>query len=151
MALMDLFVANRGEPIQHDGQELYWTYYVRVQDKDKVEIRFRDFVPYPVQGLAVNCDGCVGTINGMKAKKFQLWTDTAPEVIEISISRAKHEATLAFFNVWGDARHSPMMYRLNNAAILPEPLSDGTVILHCSDGIGPPDFSDLVATVRVNG
>ena len=151
MTFMEEFVASGGNPIRHDGRDLHWTFYLPVQAGNVVEIRFRDFKRVPVQGLAIDCDDCMVEVAGTRSRKFQLWTDSAPERVCLKVIRAKPMAKLALFNVWTDPDHSTMLYRLNNAAILPESGSDGWVTLNCSDGLGPPEFGDLVVDLKLTG
>jgi hypothetical protein len=149
MALMEEFVANGGNPIAFTDRVLHWTYYIPVASGTVVEIRFRDFARVPVQGLAIDCDDCVAEVVGTRSRKFQLWTDSAPERILMKVIEARPGARLAIFNTWTDAEHVTTLYRLNNAAILPSINADGSVTLGCSDGVGPPEFSDLVVDLRL--
>jgi uncharacterized protein len=146
MTFMQDFVRSQGKPIVRDGRTIHWTCYVPVRKGDVVRFRFRTFVREPVQGLAIDCDHCKGQIIGKPAKKYELWTDTAPEVVDVRIVEARANAALAIFNVWGDHTHSPMLYRLNDAGIDVQQ-EDDAVVLHCSDGVGPPTFDDLIVEV----
>jgi len=104
MSLMEQFIAARGGPILHEGRELCWTFSLPVGTGDTVRVRFRDFVRDPVQGLAVDCDGCGVIIAGSAAEKFQIWTDNAPESFDIKVRRANPGARLNFLNVWATHR-----------------------------------------------
>jgi hypothetical protein len=147
MTLADRFASAQGNHLEVDGCTLYWTFYIPVSTGDSFEFRFRDFARSPVQGLAIDCDLCQGEIAGQKARSFQLWTDTAPERVSLRIHRAKSGARLSIFNVWGDESHSPMLYRLNDAAIYVDGAFPGPVVLRCSDGYGNLDLSDLVVEI----
>lgn len=144
---MDQFIARKGEPITYDGRDIYWTYHIPVRKGDEVVLRLRHFVRQPVQGIAIDCDNCTARIGGISGNAFQIWTDTAPETVPVQILRAKAGARLAVFNVWRGDQGQLMLYRLNNAAIDVRPGQADVVVLHCSDGYGPPDFDDLVVEV----
>jgi hypothetical protein len=144
---MERFIAARGGPIRHADRELIWTYQLHVSTRDIVRVRFRDYVRDPVQGLAIDCADCEVRIAEQAGTKFQVWTDSAPESFAIHVWRAKPGAQLKFFNVWGDASHSPMMYRLNNAAILVESQGTAEAVLRCSDGMGELQLDDLVVEI----
>lgn len=148
MSLADRFTAAQGNPIEINGHQLHWTFHLPVSAGDAIELRFRDFVRQPVQGLVLDCSLCKGEIGGRKAQKFQLWTDTAPERVSVRILRAKAGARISMFNVWSDESHSPMLYRLNDAAMQVEGAFPTPVVLRCSDGYGPLDLSDLVVEIH---
>lgn len=146
--LQEEFLQNRGEPIQFNGQHLFWTYWLPVAHGDTIEVSFVRFTPRPVQGIGLEAEKCKLRIGGSTSKKFGIWTDTAPRSFEIAISQAKPGARIGIFNQWRDEVHGTTMYRLNNAAIDVRPQADGSVLLMCSDGRGEPEFNDLVVRIR---
>lgn len=146
MDLMNRFVESKGEPIEFEGRRLHWTYHLPVKS-EKIRLRFRHFVREPLQGLAINANGCTVKIGSFRSRRFQLWSDSAPESVTIIVETASPGATLSLFNIWGDETHEPMLYRLNNAAIFAQELN-GHTVLSCSDGVGPPNFEDLVVVLE---
>jgi hypothetical protein len=143
MSLMDEFIENKGRPITHQGRELFWTYLFPVTQGDVVRLRFCDFKREPQQGIVIDCDHCVAKVEHSQAKKFQLWTNTAPEVVIIHVIKAEPDAQFAIFNVWRGNESGPMLYRLNDASMIVQRESEETTVLHCSDGVGAATFDDL--------
>lgn len=86
------------------------------------------------------------TVDGQTMNRLVLWTDTAPEVVQVVCRPPKAGAVLRAWNNWD--RNGTMMAWLGNAGMLVEDQND-CVVLRCSDGIGPPDFEDLVVELRL--
>lgn len=157
MTLMNRFMASKGNPIEYHGELIHWTAYLPVQQGDIVQIGFRSFDSFPIQGLVVCRSNCQAQILQIKApteaKQFVFWTNTAPRCIDIEILQAKANAQLEFFNVWTDQTDGAMLYRLNNAAMRIEQHSSMSMsmTLHCNDGYGleEPTFIDLIIDIEI--
>lgn len=88
------------------------------------------------------------SVGDVTSDEILLWTDTAPSYVEVKVN-ASENSTLKIWNVWrtnAGVEHSWM----NNAAIQIERTSADGVLLRCSDGVGEPDFKDLVFAMDVS-
>lgn len=149
MTLQQTFIASKGEPIQYEGRTLYWTYWLPVMPGDLIAIRFVAATKRPVQGIGIVGVDCLLQVVGSRGKHFALWTDSAPSDVNIHTVKAKQGARLGIFNQWRDTKYGTTLYRLNDAAIELEELESGAVVLHCSDGVGEFNRSDLVVEVSL--
>lgn len=149
MTLAEKFAEAKGGPIVHEGQTLHWTYWLPVSKGQAIEVTFLSATSRPLQGVGVIIEGGELEVASIKSKQFALWSDTAPEHIMLRVARAKDSARVGFFNQWRDEVHGSTMYRINDAAIRVDHRPDGAAILHCSDGRGELNLTDMVVQLRV--
>jgi hypothetical protein len=147
MSFAQAFIAQKGDPIEVDGRRLYWTYWLPVRAGDAIHVGFEHFIGHPVQGIGLFTEKAELELEGLTGKKFALWTDTAPKRVALRVVKASKGARVGVYNRWRFGENGLTQYRENDAAIDVVPQDDGSVILRCSDGVGPADFNDL--TVRV--
>jgi hypothetical protein len=151
--LTEQFDRSGSEPIIHEGKELYSSYWLPINEGATLQISISSFVREPVQGLRIvararrgqpDDSRCKVQLAGHIGTDFVLWTDTAPAHSELTIVAAPPGSQLGIWNVWRHPQHETMLYGLNNAAIEVVQEEQGKLRLRCSDGVGEPDFDDLV-------
>jgi len=86
-------------------------------------------------------------ISGHEAARYVLWSHTAPRQVQIDITKAGRGSELCFYNGWEDLKYGTLLYGLRYAAIDVQPQPDGSICLHCSDGWGDANFTDLQVRV----
>lgn len=142
------FIESKGQPIEHEGREVHVSVRVSVHSGDSVSLTFKHATPTPLQGLRIIAKNCVLESLGEEGKQFVIWRDTAPDRSEYQIQKAKSGAEVVLMNVWRDEMYGSTMHGLNNAGIQRTLEADGSMVLKCSDGWGPPQFDDLVVLVN---
>lgn len=85
-------------------------------------------------------------VNNQEAKHIILWVDTAPSDVEIVCKAPRTGAVIRIWNAWRDSAGTTQAW-LRNAGMLVDATGAG-VILRCSDGLGPPDFDDLIVKIQ---
>lgn len=98
------------------------------------------------QGLSIKVRGGIAQINQVSAGTFALWTDTAPKVVDVDLRWTKKaRRALQLWNIWeiNGITHA----WLGNAAMRIDKQDEKSWLLHCSNGLGEPNFDDLVARI----
>lgn len=144
--LSDLFQASSGAPIDWEGQRVQMMYELNAEVDQDLEIRFKDLSPARPQGLRLRARGGVLDVNGSRLEDVVLWSDSAPEVVNVKLVPAKGKGPMnvRLWNTWRDAAGT-MHAWIGNAGMLVEHHDDGSTDLRCSDGFDEPTFDDLVA------
>jgi hypothetical protein len=140
----DRFIESKGQPIEYDGREVHISVRIPVRNGDALTLAFLQATPKPVQGLRIIAKNCQLESLGKLGKQFVIWRDTAPDRSEYFIRKAKTGAEVVLMNVWRDEKYGSTMHGLNNAGMQRSLEADGSVVLRCSDGWGPPQFDDLI-------
>ncbi|MCB0994519.1 MAG: hypothetical protein KDB21_05490 [Acidimicrobiales bacterium] len=143
--ITDLFERSGSNTITVRGRVVRALVRLPVRDGTVVRIaRIRCNEQRP-EALKLALDSGVLDVNGIQAAQIGLWSDTSPEEVVVRI-RGEQASALDVWNAWliGGVDTS----WLGNAGIVSKAIPDGQA-LHCSDGIGPPDFTDLVVEVHV--
>lgn len=146
--LGEQFVRSRGKPIEYKGQTVHAIYELAISRGQRLTIWFRSVRPQPRQGLRLVINKGTLDINGEQLKDVVLWTDTAPEIVEVHALPPRSGGTLKIWNTWIGSLGS-MDAWTGNSGMLVEPTTDG-VVLRCSAGIGEPDFSELVVEITTS-
>jgi len=136
---------SKGEPFEYEGLTVHGVYRRDVHQDDLLQVRFVRRTPTIRQGLQLKTNRGQLLVNGQSLKSGVLWMDTAPEVVEIVCHPPRPGATLSIWNVW--EREGIVHAWVGNAGMLVEQRNDA-VVLKCSDGVGKPDFQDLVVELR---
>lgn len=144
-SLAEQFHKSSGRPINIDGRKILAVSHLKVSDGTTLRVtrltasRSRD------QAVVLAVDSGHLEIDGFEAPAISLWTSTAPREVELTV-RGEQATGLDIWNAWrGPAFEGAW---LGNAGIVEQPVAAGFT-LQCSDGIGPPDFTDLVVTVEL--
>lgn len=145
-SLGERFRESRGQPIQLDDKTVYGIYRRNISGKQPLEIRFRHTSEDPVQGLRMKLDKGSLVVNGQELKDVVLWADTSPETVSIECQPAGRGGELKIWNAWRDDTGA-MQAWIGNAGIVVDEEGD-VLTLRCSDGIGPPDFDDLIVEIK---
>lgn len=131
-------------PINFQGHTVFQIFQKELESTAKFTIRFVKYRREFIQGLRIRVEGTELEVAGQKLKDIVLWTDTSPTEVEI-YCRSKPNARLKMWNVW---KYDELMQAwINNAGMLISEQKN-RVTLSCSDGIGAPDFSDLIVEIE---
>jgi len=144
--LNERLAESKGAPFEYEGVTVHGIYRREVHPGDVLQVRFVRRKPTIREGLQLKIERGKLLVNGESLKSGVLWMDTAPEVVEIVCQPPRSGATLSLWNAW--ERDGIMHAWLGNAGMLVEQRDD-TVVLKCSDGVGDPDFQDLVVQLRL--
>ena len=147
MDFRDRFVESQGKPVEFEGRTIQLAHRVAVTSGERLLLRIHHFVDTPLQGLRIAAKGCQVAAVEQTGTQFVVWTDVAPERTELEVVKAKAGAELVFLNVWRDERFGSTMQGMNYAAMKVDGDPNSSVVLRCSDGVGPPAFDDLVVSI----
>ncbi|MBO0768895.1 MAG: hypothetical protein J2O48_09455 [Solirubrobacterales bacterium] len=150
------YLANGFEPITYQGELVYPNFSADMAVGDRVRTTWLSAASPRVQGLSLSLripdiGGAKGRggllrIEETEAPTIGYWMDTAPRVVEAECVKLKSGAELWISNRWRTDDGVEHEW-LNNFGIKIEPITEDSVILHCSDGYGEPSFDDQVVRV----
>ncbi|MGY6241783.1 hypothetical protein [Burkholderia ambifaria] len=148
ISLAQRFQESKAPKIEVDGREIYSLYEIDVSSGDTV-LSF-DFVSSKkssIQGVKIRASNCNVEVNNQILTDFFIWLDRDPNHIPLNVRIGKGgKAILKVWNVW---KYDDVVHAwIGNAAMLVK-RADRHIAFHCSDGIGDPDFEDLVFTIEV--
>jgi hypothetical protein len=141
--LSELFQKSNGQPITAPGKLIHSICTQTVKAGSTLKITRISHSHEVVQGLRVTCDNGELEINGQMLVDIILWVDTSPVGVDIKVV-ANSDTTLKFWNAWRFKGITQAW--VGNAGICIEE-NEGRVRLMCSDGVGEPDFEDLVVDI----
>jgi len=144
-SLSERLAESKGQPIEYEGRAVHASYHREVHSGDVLFVRFIKSAGEARQGLSISLKKGALRVNEQSLRDVVLWKDTAPELVEIVCQTPKQGAVLSVWNAWD--RSGILQAWLRNAGMLVEE-QDDAVILRCSDGVGPPDFGDLVVELK---
>jgi hypothetical protein len=128
---------------------LWLAHWFTLSPGSRFHVLFEHSRHTPRQGLRVSCRNRRHSlrINGQEANSFVLWTDTAPQHVEIEVPAGRDTRDISVVNVWVLPEYGTTMQGLNAACMAVSEVRAGEFLLECSDGYGleEPDFRDLVA------
>ena len=143
--LAEMFSKSGGRPVNLNGRKVKSVSRLAVSDGTRAIVtrltasRSRD------EALVVAVDNGTLEVDGFEAPAMALWTSTSPRQVQLVV-RGGEAASLEIWNAWrGPAFEGAW---LGNAGIVEQPV-DGGVTLQCSDGVGEPDFTNLVVSIEV--
>ncbi|WP_448811810.1 hypothetical protein [Agromyces bauzanensis] len=144
--LASMFSAQQTNEIDWRGQ--LFSLYDLSTDVAELTIRFVSSAAALPQGLHVKVRGGSLEIGGVIAADMVLWRDTAPETVQVAVRWSpRGPRSLRIWNTWRDGGVSQAW--LGNAGMRVDTREDGRLTFRCSDGVGEPDFEDLVATMEL--
>jgi hypothetical protein len=145
--ITELFEAARAPVVEWAGAPLYGLYQFD-NVPEEIFIEFLKAKPSPIQGLKLSVDDGVLEIEGVEAQTMLLWHDTAPPKVPVKIISAEGKTpVLKMWNVWRAGRDVTQAW-LGNAGMRIEETGN-QLLLRCSDGEGPIDFSNLEVRVTL--
>jgi len=150
--LSTLFEREKADVIVVDGRRIYGILRIPVASPSLLKVRRLHASSAPVPGLRVKTHDGSATLNGDKVRDLILWSDTAPEEIEINIiPKRKKIAEIRMWHCWRDRRDG---YDITEAWVLNDGMlvehSNNEWILRCNSGPNAAlSFDDLIVAVHV--
>lgn len=142
--LSDQF-ADGAESVIHDGREVRPMLRLAVSEGTRVRVQRIAARSDRRQALKLAVVTGQLLVNEVIADIVSLWSDTSPSEVELTVLGAQARR-LEVWNAW-DLGGLESAW-LGNAGLIVE-TSERYLALHCSDGIGPPNFTDLQARLAV--
>ncbi|ARU61611.1 hypothetical protein CBW65_11755 [Tumebacillus avium] len=150
-ALSEIFIETQGKPFEHEGKLVSMGFTASVSKGQQVTLELISANSELEQGIEVSVDSRKGEVEFSegKVKRPIFWTNFAPDQIPFVCYPKKQDGILRIWNVWCYPGEKEPNAWINNAGIVIEPISDSESILHCSNGYGDVDFSNLVFRVTI--
>ena len=142
--LCDQF-ADGAETVVYRGREVQPLLRLAVSEGTRVRVQWVAARPDRRQALKLAAvDGHL-EVNEASAEIVTLWSDTSPAEVEMNVLGPRVRQ-LEVWNAWdlGGLETS----WLGNSGMIVDP-SERHLALHCSDGLGPPSFTDLQVRLSV--
>ena len=136
--LSDQF-ADGAETVAHRGRDVRPLLRLAVSEGTRVRVEWIAARPDRRQALKLAAVNGQLEVHGAAAEIISLWSDTSPVEVELTVLGAQTRR-LEVWNAW-DLGGLETAW-LGNAGMIVEP-SERHLALHCSDGLGPPSFTDL--------
>ncbi len=136
--LSDQF-ADGAEIVSHAGRDVRPLLRLAVSEGTRVRVQRIAARPDRRQALKLAAVNGQLEVNDATAEIIALWSDTSPAEVELTVLGAKVRR-LEVWNAW-DLGGLETAW-LGNAGMIVEP-AEQHLALHCSDGLGPPSFTDL--------
>jgi hypothetical protein len=139
----------KGQPIEYHGQLVYGVHRRRIGRRALIRLRFVATNEHVRQGLRLKVSAGHLFIYERKLKDLVVWSDTAPELTVVQCLVPARGSTLSLWNVWQDDSGTMQAWLRYSGMLVKE--TDASVELRCSDGLGDPDFDDLIVEVSFSG
>lgn len=145
VTLTELFEQSDDGVIQWQGDDVRAVISFEVSDRSRIRIRRLGSSRARAQAIKLGLNSGALRANGLSAPSVAVWSHTAPEDCEVVVE-GRRAHTLEVWNAWSlDGVDNAW---LGNAGIIMEPHAGG-MTLRCSDGVGDPDFADLVVWIQI--
>lgn len=144
--LAELLAESRGAPIEHEGRQVHGLVRHSLAVPATLVVEFVRWAPGTRQALNLKVDRGSLTIDGRQARAFVLWNDTAPTRVVVDVRAEGSSCVVKMWNSWQDERGVEHAW-IGNCGMVVE-VGDGGLSLRCSDGVGGPDFDDLVVRIE---
>jgi hypothetical protein len=145
----DIFLRDHAEVISVGGAEIRRRLVLpAVPPGSSLTVRFVRHHPDVPQGLNLSTNHGKFVVEGERNADVVLWTDTAPEIVELQLTN-QVPAEVVIWNAWRGWGGWPAG-STGYAGMMVKPLGPAAWRLECSDGVGGPDFTDLVVEVRLS-
>ena len=144
----DIFLREQTEVISVEGVEVRRRLVLpAVPPGSALTVRFDRYRRDVAQGVVLSIKRGKFVVRSERSADMVLWSDTAPAVVELAMTH-RVPADVILWNTWrgwggwpvGSTGYAGM--RVTSSA-------PGVWRLNCSDGVGGPDFADLVVDVRL--
>lgn len=143
LSLSELFEQSGDDVIEWNGQQVHAVVRLPVSDKTRVRLRRLGSSRDRAQALKLSLNSGSLRVNGLSSPSVAIWSHSANEDVEIEVE-GRRANTLTIWNAWSlDGVDNAW---LGNCGIVTQDHAGGTT-MQCSDGVGAPDFSDLVVWV----
>ena len=142
--LSDQF-ADGAETVSHRGHDVRPLLRLAVSEGTRVQVERIGARTDRRQALKLAAVNGHLEAHGAASEIISLWSDTSPVEVELTVRGAKARR-LEVWNAW-DLGGLETAW-LGNAGMIVE-TSERHLALHCSDGLGPPSFTDLQVRLSV--
>ena len=142
--LSDQF-ADGAEIVVHGGRDVRPLLRLAVSEGTKVRVERIAARPDRRQALKLAAVNGLLEVNEATSEIVTLWSDTSPTQVELTVLGAQTRR-LEVWNAW-DLGGLESAW-LGNAGMIVVP-RERYLALHCSDGLGPPSFTDLEVLLSV--
>ncbi len=142
--LSDQF-ADGAETVAHRGRDVRPLLRLAVSEGTRVRIERIAARPDRRQALKLAAVNGLLEANEAVSEVISLWSDTSPTEVELTVLGAQVRR-LEVWNAW-DLGGLETAW-LGNAGMIVE-TDERHLALHCSDGLGPPSFTDLQVHLSV--
>lgn len=142
--LSDQF-ADGAEAVVLRGREIRPLLRLAVSEGTRVRVERVGARPDRRQALKLACVEGLLEVNEATAEVVSLWSDTSPAEVELTVLGGQARR-LEVWNAW-DLGGLESAW-LGNAGMIVEQ-AERHLTLHCSDGLGPPSFTDLQVRLSV--
>ncbi len=142
--LSDQF-ADGAETVVHRGRDVRPLLRLAVSEGTRVRIERIAARPDRRQALKLAAVNGLLEANEAVSEVISLWSDTSPTEVELTVLGAQVRR-LEVWNAW-DLGGLETAW-LGNAGMIVE-TDERHLALHCSDGLGPPSFTDLQVHLSV--
>ncbi|MBL1079402.1 sel1 repeat family protein [Nocardia sp. 2] len=134
------------EPVTWNGAKVYPMHSVRIGiSPTTVMLRLRAAAPrHGVHGLGMGLavdDGHV-SFGGRQMRGVDAWSDAMSSGLELRVCPTGPEATITLTPVWVDHTDAVVSWAGNYGMLITRERT--CTVLHCSTGVGPADFGELV-------
>ncbi|MEO6146413.1 MAG: hypothetical protein ABIT70_05070 [Sulfuriferula sp.] len=143
--LSALFQKSKGAPVKYAGKLVY-PIFQRELEGMCAQLRIKRISQNSAvaQGLRIKLDNGELEINGQQLKDIVIWADTSPDEVQVRVI-GKSNVGVKVWNVW---RYGDLMQAWTGNAGIQIEEKNGLVRLSCSDGVGEPDFTDLIVQIE---
>ncbi|WP_067686110.1 tetratricopeptide repeat protein [Nocardia jejuensis] len=151
-AISDLPLADRydsRDPVTWNGAKVYPMHSQVVgTSPTTVSLALRSCAPrigVRSLGIGLSVDGGHVLLAGRQLRGVDVWSDAMSDGIDLQVCPTNADAAIALTPVWVDETGRTVSWSGNYGMLITR--EQGHHVLHCSTGVGPPDFSELVVEV----
>lgn len=145
LTLSEMFEQTESNAIEWRDHVVRAVVRLPVRDGDILRLRRLGSSRERAQAIKLALNSGSLRVNGLASQTLAIWSHTAPEEVEIQVE-GRRAATLDVWNAWSlDGVDNSW---LGNAGIIVQDHAGGHT-MQCSDGVGDPDFADLVIWIGV--
>ncbi|WP_067563444.1 tetratricopeptide repeat protein [Nocardia acidivorans] len=134
------------EPLTWNGAKVYPLHSHRIGGSPTtVTFRLRTAQPrrgVRALGMGLAVEGGHVLLNGRQLSGVDVWSDAMSGGVELRISPDGSDAAVTLTPVWVDDFGEVVSWSGNYGMLITRERS--CLVLHCSTGVGPPDFTELV-------
>lgn len=146
LSLSDMFEQSESDAIEWRGSVVRAVVRLPVSDGQTIRLRRLDSSRERAQALKLGLNAGALEINGASSQTLAIWSHTAPIEVEIRV-QGRRASNIDLWNAWSlDGVDNAW---LGNSGIVIQDHAGGHT-LQCSDGVGEPEFSDLIMWVGID-
>ena len=144
-SLAAAFRNGNGRKAKWKGQIIHSLLQISVKEGDTIEVARLGASPTRAQALKLAVDKGNLRANGVVIYPVAIWTHTSPEQVALHVVGRKARS-IDIWNSW--SFNGVDSSWLGNAGMIVQSV-DNVHTLRCSDGLGEPNFDDLIVSVTV--